>query len=101
MTEPTPATGSHAAPGRSTGGAWAAVGVLLAAGIVLPLLVFLYDSATPTLLGFPFYFWFQFLLIPVVSALTFTAFKISQGATRRDRARFGLPAEPGAEEGRH
>jgi uncharacterized membrane protein len=71
--------------GRRTGGAWAAVGVLLAVGIVVPLLVFLYDSESPTLLGFPFYYWFQFLLIPIVSALTFAAFRISVAATRRDR----------------
>jgi uncharacterized membrane protein len=70
---------------RRTTGAWALVSVLLAIGIVVPLLVFLYDSATPTLWGFPFYYWFQFALIPVVSVLTFVAFRISESATRRDR----------------
>jgi len=77
------------------------VAVLLALGIIVPLLVFLYDSESPTLLGFPFYYWFQFLLIPIVSALTFAAFKISLAATRRDRERFGLPADSDVrEEGR-
>jgi hypothetical protein len=71
--------------GGRTGGSWALVAVLLAPAIVVPLLVFLYDSESPTLLGFPFYYWFQFLLIPAVSALTFTAFRISEAATRRDR----------------
>ena len=80
---------------RGTGGAWSAVALLLGIGIVVPLLVFLYDSPTPTLWGFPFYYWFQFLMIPIVSGLTFAAFKISQVATRRDRERLGMPAEAG------
>jgi uncharacterized membrane protein len=70
---------------RRTTGAWALVAVLLAIGIVVPLLVFLYDAATPTLWGFPFFYWFQFAMIPVVSLLTFAAFRISESATRRDR----------------
>jgi CBS domain containing-hemolysin-like protein len=94
-------TGAHrlGAGGRSTGGAWAVVALLLGIGIVVPLLVFLYDSEKPTLWGFPFYYWFQFALIPVVSALTFTAFRISQAATRQDRARLGLRGGPVDEEG--
>lgn len=80
---------------RRTGGAWAVVAVLLAVGIVLPLLVGLYDSVEPRLGGFPFYYWFQFLLIPVVSLLTFIAFRLSLKATAKDRSAFGLPAEPG------
>jgi membrane protein implicated in regulation of membrane protease activity len=78
---------------RRTGGAWAIVAILLAVGIVVPLLVPIYDSETPTLIGFPFYFWFQFALIPVVSALTYLAFRISLRATEKDRPVFGLPAE--------
>jgi membrane protein implicated in regulation of membrane protease activity len=69
------------------------VGVLLAVGIVVPLLVPIYDSATPTLWGFPFYYWFQFLLIPIVSGLTYTAFRLSLRATEKDRPAFGLPAD--------
>jgi hypothetical protein len=66
------------------------VGVLLAVGIVMPLLVGTYDSEEPALFGFPFYYWYQFLLIPVVSVLTYVAFRISQSATARDRAARGL-----------
>lgn len=81
--------------GRRTPGVWAAVAVLLGIGIVVPLMVFLYDSATPTLWGFPFYYWFQFAMIPVVSILTFAAFQLSLVATRKDREELGMPAEPG------
>ena len=82
MSSSSPASGS-------TRPLWVVVGVLLVVGIVMPLLVGTYDSETPALLGFPFYYWYQFLLIPVVSTLTFVAFKISQTATARDRAARG------------
>ena len=69
---------------------WVLVGVLLAVGIVVPILVGTYDSEAPELAGFPFYYWFQFLLIPVVSTLTYVAFKLSESATERDRAARGV-----------
>jgi uncharacterized membrane protein len=77
---------------RRTARLWIIVAILLGIGIVVPLLVPLYDSKTPTLIGFPFYYWFQFALIPVVSALTYLAFRISLRATEKDRPTFGLPA---------
>ena len=69
----------------STRPTWTVVGLLLAAGAIVPLLVWIYDTESPTLGGFPFFYWFQFLLIPVVSALTFVAFKLSESATARYR----------------
>jgi len=94
-----PSTPTERPPhGRATG-AWAVVAVLLGLGIVVPLLVPLYDSETPTLWGFPFYYWFQFALIPVVSLFTYIAFRISLTATRKDRPVYGLPPEPDADGG--
>jgi uncharacterized membrane protein len=83
---------------RRTSGAWLTVYVCLGIGIVVPLLVFLYDQVKPTFLGFPFYYWFQFALIPIVSVLTYTAFRISLRATERDRRSFGLPADERAQD---
>jgi hypothetical protein len=74
---------------------WVAVALLLGIGILVPLLVGLYDREEPSLGGFPFYYWFQFAMIPVVSLMTYTAFRLSQRATEKDRTTFGLPAEPG------
>jgi hypothetical protein len=89
---PSSSSGGERRPGGSpgTGTVWIVVAVLLGVGIVVPLLVGSYDTDAPTLAGFPFYYWFQFLLIPVVSALTYVAFRLSAGATERDRAARGL-----------
>src|SRR5919107_3819890 len=75
---------------RQTNGAWMVVAVLLAIGIIVPLLVFLYDQEDPALFGVPFYYGFQFLLIPIVSILTFIAFRISEKALAKDRQDIGL-----------
>jgi membrane protein implicated in regulation of membrane protease activity len=91
MAEPAePASGPS-----TTSPLWIAVGVLLLIGIVLPLLVSIYDQHDPTLWGFPFFYWFQFLLIPIVSLLTYTAYKLSQRATDRDRHAKGLESGAG------
>ncbi len=59
-------------------------GVLLAVAIVVPLLVGVYDREDPTLFGFPFFYWFQFLLIPFASAATYAAFRlVTPGGKRR------------------
>jgi len=65
---------------------WVAVGVLLLLAAVPPLLVPVYARLTPELWGFPFYFWFQFLLVIWAAIMTSIAFVISKEATRRDRA---------------
>ena len=61
---------------------WTLVVVLLVPAIVLPLLVGVYDRNDPELWGFPFYFWFQFLLIPVAAALTSAAYYLTLGDER-------------------
>jgi uncharacterized membrane protein len=67
-------------------GTWIGICVLLAPAVVLPLLVWLYDTEDPTLFGFPFYFWFQMALIPLAVVLTVIAYYLAKGADRRDRA---------------
>jgi hypothetical protein len=70
---------------------WIIVGVLLVPPIVVPLLVGLYDKEDPTLWGFPFYYWFQFALIPCAAVFTVAAYLVAKEAVRRDRAARGLP----------
>ena len=100
MSQRNPASdGSGSPPRRRATGSWVVVGLLLGVGIVVPLLVGLYDREEPSLWGFPFFYWFQFALIPVVSLFTFTAFRLSLSATAQARPTCGLPAEPEAPEG--
>ncbi|MFC6287087.1 DUF3311 domain-containing protein [Nocardioides sp. GCM10027113] len=82
-----PATGSRPPrPTSSTRRTWLLIGLVLSPAVVLPLLVPLFDSVEPTLLGFPFYFWFQMALIPVAVVLTVIAYYLAKGADRRERA---------------
>jgi hypothetical protein len=61
---------------------WTIVLVLLVPAIVLPLLVGIYTRTDPELWGFPFFFWFQFLLIPVAALLTTCAYLLTRGDER-------------------
>jgi hypothetical protein len=61
---------------------WTIVVVLLLPAIVLPLLVGIYARSEPELWGFPFFFWFQFLLIPVAALLTTAAYQLTKGDPR-------------------
>ena len=76
-------------------GRWLLVLAFLTPAVVLPLWVSLYDREDPTLLGFPFFYWFQILLIFVAVALTVPAYLISRQAEELDRVRHGLAPEPG------
>lgn len=70
---------------RSTG-LWVLTGILLLAAAIPPLLVPVYARTTPTLWGFPFFFWFQFLLVIWAAVLTTGAYFVAKEAYRRDRA---------------
>jgi hypothetical protein len=69
----------------SSRGLWLLVYLLLLPVVVVPLLVPLYDRTDPTLWGFPFFYWFQFALIPCAAALTLAAYLVSKQADARDR----------------
>ena len=59
--------------------------VLLAPAVVLPLVVGLYDRVDPTLFDFPFFFWFQMLLIVLSCVVTGIAYFLAEHADRLDR----------------
>ena len=67
------------APHRSDRSPW---NWLLLVGIVLPLLVPLYNRVEPTLFGWPFFYWFQLLLVGVGVLVTSTVYRM----TRRSAA---------------
>lgn len=50
--------------------------LLLAVPIVLSLLVWTYAREDPNLGGIPFFFWYQFALIPVSAVCTLIAYRL-------------------------
>jgi hypothetical protein len=70
---------------RRSFGLWVVIVVILIPPVVVPLWVPLYDKADPTLWGFPFFYWFQFLLILCSAVLTLVALLLSTIADRKDR----------------
>jgi uncharacterized membrane protein len=71
----------------SSSARWTLIVVLLAPAVVVPLLVPLYDSEDPTLLGFPFFYWFQLALIPVAVVLTVFAYYLARAGDRERKAK--------------
>jgi len=61
MTQPTPPRRSPAAVATAT--------VLIVVAIALPLIVPIYARSTPKLGDFPFFYWYQLILVPVIAIL--------------------------------
>ena len=78
--------------GPARPGPYVVVGVLLALGIVLPLVVPLYARDEPRLIGLPFFYWFQMLEVVIEALLLWLCFAIIQREDRRRRAAI----QPGA-----
>ena len=57
-------------------GVIAAVAVLILAPIVALMWVGSYANESPTLWGFPFFYWYQFLWVFIASACTWIAYRL-------------------------
>jgi hypothetical protein len=66
-----------------------AAGVLVAIGIVVPLLVTTYASDAPRLGGWPFFYWYQLLLVFVTAGLTGLAYLLMKRDDRERRRAAG------------
>jgi uncharacterized membrane protein len=64
---------------------YAIVGVLLAVGIVVPLLVPVYARADPPLFGLPFFYWYQMLSVVLEALLLLICYRIIRAEDRRRR----------------
>ncbi len=65
----------------------AAACVLLAIPIIALMWVPSYARTDPELLGFPFFFWYQFLWVFICSAMTYAAYRLTLAARRRPTGR--------------
>lgn len=94
VTPPTEGSPDALAPHRSDRSPW---NWLLLVPIVVPLLVPLYNKTEPTLFGWPFFYWFQLLLVGLGVLTTMVVYhftrrsKADQAAARDAIARDAAP----------
>ena len=86
---------THARPRRSQHrGIWAVIAVLLIAVLAGTLWVPFYNRATPAWGGFPFFYWYQLVWVPVVALVSWCAYLLSR--IPRGGARGRVPGGPGS-----
>jgi hypothetical protein len=78
-------------PGRARVATWIVIGVLLTAALAGTLWVPFYNQLTPAFGGFPFFYWYQLMWVPIIAILSGISYLLSRLA-QRDNA----PPEPTA-----
>lgn len=66
-------------------------GILIAIAIVLPLVVPIYARSGPTLIGMPFFYWYQMLWVLIDAGLLWICYAIMSREDRRRRAAVRRP----------
>ena len=79
--------------GPAHSGPYVVSGILLAVGIVMPLIVPLYAREDPRLFGIPFFYWYQMLWVFIDAFLLWIVYLVM---TREDRRRRAAVQGPGA-----
>lgn len=82
---------AHHAPSGKSPESLATVAVLLTVAIIAALWVPIYARLTPKLGPFPFFYWYQLVLVPVTAILTWVSYLLLKPRHARDA---------GAEDGR-
>jgi hypothetical protein len=75
------AMAQHRAP-RKHVGTWIVITVLLAFAVISTLWVPFYNRLMPALGGFPFFYWYQLMWVPIVAILAGVAYLLSRLAHR-------------------
>ncbi|MBO0813363.1 MAG: DUF3311 domain-containing protein [Microlunatus sp.] len=60
--------------------------MILLVAIVLPLLTWTYNRATPRLLGFPFFYWYQLLWVFIAAGCCYLALVLLRRESRNHQA---------------
>jgi hypothetical protein len=82
----------HVKPRDKSPITWFAVTILLVFAIGAALWVPLYARAQPKLGAFPFFYWYQLVLVPVVAIAAWLSYLMLRPAPRRERP--GAPVLP-------
>ena len=86
-------------PGRSRAAIWIVIGVLLAAVLIGTLWVPFYNHPTPALGGFPFFYWYQLLWVPIVAILSAIAYLLTRWTQRSNTAAGAAASAPAPDKG--
>ena len=73
---------------RTHAGTWIVIAIVLAAALIGTLWVPFYNHLTPTLWGFPFFYWYQLILVPVTAFLCWISYlllRTERAAEARER----------------
>ena len=81
---------------RTRPGPWIVIAILLLATLVAVLWVPIYARTTPAIGGFPFFYWYQLLWVPIVAvvgAICYGLSRLASADSRRapDGAQAGTP----------
>ena len=78
--------GNHKAPQppHTDIGKLVLAGILLLIPVVALMAVPTYSKTDPTLWGFPFFFWYQFLWVFLCSGMTYAAYRLTLAARHKD-----------------
>jgi Protein of unknown function (DUF3311) len=60
---------AQSSPPRRSPAVWVTATVLIVVAIALPLIVPIYARTTPKWGDFPFFYWYQLILVPVIAIL--------------------------------
>jgi hypothetical protein len=82
-------------PARTHVGTWIVITVLLLAALIGTLWVPFYNHTSPTLWGFPFFYWYQLMWVPIVAILSAAAYLLAKTAQRSNAAASAQAKEPG------
>jgi uncharacterized protein YpmB len=88
----------HRAP-RKHVGTWIVITVVLAAALIGTLWVPFYNHTSPSLGGFPFFYWYQLMWVPIVAILGAVAYLLSKAAQRADASASAQARDAGRGEG--
>jgi len=85
---------THHSPRRSHTAVWVLVTILLAVAVGGTLAVPIYARSTPALGSFPFFYWYQLLLVPVVAILAGIAYLLTRSPDREAASRADASGGP-------
>jgi len=71
---------------RTHAGTWIVIAIVLVAALIGTLWVPFYNHTTPALGGFPYFYWYQLLWVPIVAILSAIAYLLSRRTERSNTA---------------